>query len=700
MQLLSPFSPLWYGLAALLSLGIATLFYYFKPQKSYPNPWIQRGLFLLKSLSTFLLLLLFINPILRRNNRVVQKPIIGILVDQSQSIALQPQGKKYTQEIPEKIRTIQKKLEGNFEVKTFSFSNELADSLSPRWSGNASNLGKALEQFQEQFEGQNVGALLMATDGIVNQGKNPWYIAQQLTYPIYPLALGDTTPQRDLAIQSIKHNEVVLKGNDFQTVFSLSAKELNGKTATYTLQKIGKNSQISTVKTGNFPIQQNRFQTNISATLPASEGGLLHYRLTLAPLGGEKNIQNNTKDFFVEVIDDRARILLLASAPHPDVATVRQILAQKQSMEVVVKNPESGNINLSNFDAVICFQLPSINGNDQIVQQIRQSQLPVWYIGGNQTAYSRLNALQGLISVRPAGKSLSNEITPLPNAQFSLFGLSEKCSQRLSSFPPLQVPYGDYSVQGNAAVLFQQQIKSVPTSMPLLAYGDQQGVRQVVLVGEGIWKWYLDEYEQFGEHVAVDEWISKTVQYLALKQNKKIFRAKSDRLIYEEGEEVLFTAELFNKNYEPVNEPDVQLTISNPKGKTFSFSLGKTEQKYLGNVGKWPEGKYQYEAKTTYQGTAYSEKGEFSVQGSTLEAAITQANWSSLRNLAAPQKGILYPYENWEKVVDDLSQRPDLKPVSYLELLLTEILDVPWLLVLLLSLWSAEWLWRKWLGHA
>jgi hypothetical protein len=122
----------------------------------------------------------------------------------------------------------------------------------------------------------------------------------------------------------------------------------------------------------------------------------------------------------VEVIDDRARILLLASAPHPDVATVRQILSQKQSMEVVVKNPESCNINLSNFDAVICFQLPSINGNDQIVQQIRQSQLPVWYIGGNQTAYSRLNALQGLISVRPAGKSLSNEITPIPNAQFPI----------------------------------------------------------------------------------------------------------------------------------------------------------------------------------------------------------------------------------------------------------------------------------------
>ena len=111
MQLLSPFSPLWYAAAALVALAIAYLFYFFKPQKSYPNPWTQRGLFLLKALSTFLILFLFINPILRKNNRVVQKPIIGILVDQSQSIALQPKGSTVIQEIPQKIEKIQKKLE-------------------------------------------------------------------------------------------------------------------------------------------------------------------------------------------------------------------------------------------------------------------------------------------------------------------------------------------------------------------------------------------------------------------------------------------------------------------------------------------------------------------------------------------------------------------------------------------------------------
>lgn len=653
----------------------------------------------MKALSTFLLLFLLINPILRRNNRVVQKPIIGILMDQSQSIALQPNGKKYVQEIPSKIQKIKDQLEEQFEVKTYSFAQELNDSISNQWNGKASNISRAMEQFQEKMEGQNVGALLISSDGIVNQGKNPWYVAQQITYPVYALALGDTTPQLDLAIQSIKNNELVLKGNDFQSMVHLSSKGLNGKTASYTLEKVGQNNQKTTIKSGTFPIREDLYQTDITLQLSANEPGLQHYKFSVSPLGGEKNLQNNSKDFFVEVVDDRARILLITGAPHPDVTTIRQILSKKQSMEVVVKNVESGAVNFSNFDAIICFQLPNIQGNDQWLQQIRQSQIPVWYIGGNQTAFSRLNQFQNLISIRPAGKALSNEIHPIYHPNFSLFGLSENCLQRIKNFPPLQVPYGDYVSNSTTGVLFHQQIKSVPTNMPLLAYGDQQGIRQAVLVGEGIWKWYLDEYEQFGDHLAMDEWVSKTVQYLAIKQNKKIFRVKSDRLIYEEGEEVLFSAELFNKNYEPVNDPEVQLTVVNAKGKTYSFTLGKMDKKYLANLGKWPEGKYQYEAKTTYQGVSYSEKGEFSVQGTTLEAAMTQSNWNLLRSITAPQSGKLLPYEDWEKVVDELKKRPDLKPVSYMELLLTEILDVPFLLVLLLLFWSMEWLWRKWLGH-
>jgi hypothetical protein len=118
------------------------------------------------------------------------------------------------------------------------------------------------------------------------------------------------------------------------------------------------------------------------------------------------------------------------------------------------------------------------------------------------------------------------------------------------------------------------------------------------------------------------------------------------------------------------------------------------------NVGKFSEGKYQFEAKTQYQGTNYVEKGSFSVQGTSLEAAITQADWNNLRKISSPGKAEVLPYQKWENIVSMLQRREDLKPVSYWDLLLTEALDLPWIFVALLALWSAEWLWRKWLGHA
>ena len=630
---------------------------------------------------------------------MVQKPIIGVLVDNSLSVSLQPDGKKYTTEVPNKVAFIQQELSKKYDVRAFTFDQELNDSLRYTFKGTASNPAWSLDQFADRFEGQNIGAIILASDGIFNQGKNPWYFAQSAPYPIYGLALGDTTPQKDIAIQKIKANEVALKGNDFEVGIDLFAQEYSGNRAAVSLYQINADGRETTLKTGMLAITNDRFTGHLSFMVSASEGGLQHYRVRTSVLPGEKNTQNNQRDFFVEVIHDQAKILILSAGPHPDITAIRQILSKKQSIELVVKNTNENNINIPSYDAVIAYQLPSFEGNNQILSSLKSAQIPVWWMGGIQTSLNQWNSYQQLIKVRAGGR-MFNDITPLPVTGFSYFGISEKTRQRIASFPPLDVPYGDYFLAGNGSALLNQQIKSIPTTMPLWAFGENNGVREAVLAGEGLWRWNLDEFEQYGDHAALDELISKTIQYLSLKQNKKNFRAKPDRLIYDEGEEVLFSAELFNKNFEPTNEPEVSLMIKDSKGKSLNYTLGKSDQRYLLNVGKFSEGKYQFEAKTQYQGTNYVEKGSFSVQGTSLEAAITQADWNNLRKISSPGKAEVLPYQKWENIVSMLQRREDLKPVSYWELLLTEALDLPWIFVALLALWSAEWLWRKWLGHA
>jgi hypothetical protein len=61
----------------------------------------------------------------------------------------------------------------------------------------ASDLGEFMSYIQEQYRGQNVGAVIMASDGAYNRGKNPLYVAD-LKAPFSVIALGDTVRKTDL----------------------------------------------------------------------------------------------------------------------------------------------------------------------------------------------------------------------------------------------------------------------------------------------------------------------------------------------------------------------------------------------------------------------------------------------------------------------------------------------------------------------
>ena len=71
-------------LAFITSLAIAYFQYYFKA-KSIRKVTIY--LFILRSLSLFLLLLLFINPTIKSKRYTVQKPVLSIVLDNSESVA-------------------------------------------------------------------------------------------------------------------------------------------------------------------------------------------------------------------------------------------------------------------------------------------------------------------------------------------------------------------------------------------------------------------------------------------------------------------------------------------------------------------------------------------------------------------------------------------------------------------------------------
>jgi hypothetical protein len=349
---------------------------------------------------------------------------------------------------------------------------------------------------------------------------------------------------------------------------------------------------------------------------------------------------------------------------------------------------------VNEYDLVILDQLPSrTKSASEVLLQIKTAKIPVWYIIGSETNLATFNTLEtGIIITGSLNKS--NEVQPVLQDDFSLFTIGKETADALHRFPPLLAPFGDYKTTANDYVMLTQQIGSVNTGRPLVLFNESASVKTAVLCGENIWRWRLADFSSHENFDAFNEMISKIVQYLIVKENKSHFRILSKNT-FPENEPLVFDAEVTNDNYELINTPDINITITNAAKKTFPFTFSKTEKAYTLNAGYFPAGNYHYKANVKVGGKTYNSEGEFSVSALQVEQNETTADHQLLYALAHKSGGELYYPNQLDALAKALEQRDDIKTVSYSHYKLQDLINLKWVFFLLLLLLSAEWFLRK-----
>src|SRR6202000_1370961 len=124
----------------------------------------------------------------------------------------------------------QQLLGDGYDVRSFNFGHDLGNGLSKNFSDKQTDISAALHQLNDRFANQNIGAIVLATDGIYNQGSAPQYEARNFKASIYTVALGDTIPKRDLLISNVNYNKTVFLGDDFQIEVLAEAWQSKGET--------------------------------------------------------------------------------------------------------------------------------------------------------------------------------------------------------------------------------------------------------------------------------------------------------------------------------------------------------------------------------------------------------------------------------------------------------------------------------------
>ncbi len=679
--------PLWF-IVFCIAAGIiyAGILYYKDKKLDELSVWMVRLIAFFRFLVVTLLSFLLLSPLLKTVSREVEKPVIIIAQDNSESLVVGKDSAFYKTDYKQNLQKLVDQLDDKYEVRLYTFADKIkevnsVDSLS--FDEKQTDISALFDEIETRYANRNTGAIILASDGLYNKGINPVYSSDKIKAPVYTVALGDTTVKKDIILLKAEHNRLAYLGNKFPIEIVVNAKQLRGKNTTLTVIK-----GDTALFTQLINFSSDAYITTIPVYLEAKETGLQHYKIKLSSLPEEINTNNNNRDVFIEVLDSKQKVVIIAAAPHPDIAAIKESLENNQNYEVESYTIDNFDKPLKKYNLVILHQLPgSINTASKIINEINTSDMPVLAFSGAGTI------LRSDLSVA-SGIQKTNECEAVMEQNFSLFTVSDELRKSVKNFPALLCPYGNYSAENNATVLFYQRIGIVDTKTPLMSFSTNGESKIAVFMGEGLWKWRLQDFAVRGNHSLFDELISKTVQYLSVKADKSFFKiiGKNNFL---ENETIELEAEVYNESYELINEPEVNITIINSDNKKFPYTFSKTTNAYRLNAGMMPVGEYRYEARVKVGEKIYTERGEFSISALQVELMNTIADHQLLYNLSKKHDGeMVYPDE-LEKLSEKLNNRTDIKSVSYTQNKLADIINLKWIFFLLVALLSFEWFIRK-----
>ena len=635
-----------------------------------------------------LTLLLLFAPVFTITRNETQKPLILLLQDNSRSIA-NALGKD-SAVYQKNVEDLSAKLSEKYKVVQWGFGNTVQTENIFQYKQPATDISAALARAQEYYGLQNLGAIILATDGRFNQGLNPLYQQLSLHNPIYTVAIGDSVEQKDIRVIQVYANKVVSLNSQFEIRTDIVAALCKGYNNSVQLSEAG-----NLLSAAPITVNADKYDRSVSFTIKAATAGLHHYIITVPAADGEKNLTNNRHDVFVEVQDEKKNILILSASPHPDVNAIKDALAGLETYKVTIKTVDHFPSSLNEYSAIVLHGLPSVNFN--IAQQISASRKPIWFILGNQSSPLALSNMQKMVSlnINPAAQ---HDVAAAYNSSFSAFTLPQNTAAVLDKMPPLSVPTGIMKASPDALVLFNQKLAG-DGDMPLWIF--QQGaVPMAMLAGEGIWRWRLYEFKNFNKHDVVDECIRQTLAFLTANNTDKPFRVSMPKQVWSDQEAISLNAYLLDANNEQVNTPDAKIIMTDSAGHKQNFSFERAGNAYRLNLGVWAGGTYTYSAQTSYNDKTYTANGSFVVESIPLEFMETGADYPLLYGMAKKYNGALVPAGNVGSLYDSITHNEHIKPVIQTITDTIPLIDRKWYFFLILLVAVTEWLLRKyWLAQ-
>ena len=669
--------PIYYSIICIL-LGVVYAYFLYRRNK-FLSKKLTALLFVFRALVVSVLSFLLLDPLSSVTNTIEEKPIIILAQDASVSTYLD--SSDYQNFI-----NLKNKLSSDFDVIMYHYSDEIKRGFTTEKTGSSTNISQLLDEVDLKYSGRNLMGVVLSSDGLYNQGSNPLFHKIAKSFPFYTVPLGDTSVLRDVRISEIQHNEISFLGNTAPVKVNIQTEKCKGEYITIKLFSEGKLIERKKLK-----INSNSEFIKTDFTIKNSSLGLHKYKVVVSSVSNEKSIDNNSRSFYVEVLDTRYKILILYDAIHPDISAIKSVLDKNKDYEIEKEKLSGFNSNYDKYNLVIYFAF-SDNKLEKL-EKLKTSDVSLLLLIGSNSV-STLNYLY------PAGKVVGSnkiqEVTASYNTNFSKFNVSPNLQNYLTELPPLLAPFGSYNQSLTSEILLYQKIGMYSTEKPLIILDNNSERKFSVVYAEGLWKWKINDRDDNNLHGNFDELFSKIAQFLLIKEDKSRFRVNYDKKITQ-GKDMNFFAEYYNENYELNNEKDISLHIKDQDGIIDDYVFSKnTNSSYFLKVSSLSEGSYSFTAK--YNNSEQVVKGEFTILPKQIESKINTANHQVLYQLSTESNAEMFNDFNIDDIVKTLKDSPLNKTIFHTSDKVESLINQKWILILILLFISIELVVRRYNG--
>jgi uncharacterized membrane protein len=330
--------PLWLLIAAMVG-GAACIGFllYRRRHEALIKGYRQGVIWALQSALLALLLLMLWQPALSVSALKAQQNVVAVIVDDSKSMGLVEDGSSRREKAVKALDDgLLKDLREKFQVRLYRTGERLKkiekfEQLSS--SDRATRLADSMKEVVAEAGSLPIGAVVLVSDGAENSGGIDLETIQEIRrhqIPVHTIGVGREKLVKDVELSDAQTPAKALQDSRLSAVVTFRQYGYTGQKGRLVLREGGK-----VVASQEVVFKQDGAEQTESALFNAGSPGAKNLELSIDPLAGEENTQNNKLTRVFDVSNNKPRVLYIEGEPRWEFKFIRRAMEEDKTMELV-----------------------------------------------------------------------------------------------------------------------------------------------------------------------------------------------------------------------------------------------------------------------------------------------------------------------------------------------------------------------------